>query len=70
MHPEILSNKPGNCSKCGMELIKKQSATAASKTTYQCPMKCEGNKVYTKAGTCPKCKMDLETLMTSTPKSK
>lgn len=24
MHPEITSDKPGNCSKCGMELVKKK----------------------------------------------
>ena len=23
MHPEVTSDKPGNCSKCGMELVKK-----------------------------------------------
>ncbi len=23
MHPEVISDKPGNCSKCGMELEKK-----------------------------------------------
>jgi len=28
--------------------------------TYQCPMKCEGDKTYAEAGTCPKCKMDLK----------
>ncbi len=27
---------------------------------YQCPMKCEGEKTYEKAGSCPVCKMDLE----------
>lgn len=27
---------------------------------YQCPMKCEGDKMYDKPGTCPVCKMDLE----------
>lgn len=27
--------------------------------TYQCPMKCEGNKTYDKPGTCPICGMDL-----------
>jgi TusA-related sulfurtransferase len=28
--------------------------------TYSCPMKCEGDKTYDKAGTCPKCGMDLK----------
>lgn len=28
--------------------------------TFQCPMKCEKEKVYTKAGSCPICKMDLK----------
>ena len=27
---------------------------------FACPMKCEGDKTYEKAGTCPVCKMDLE----------
>jgi predicted small secreted protein len=27
---------------------------------YQCPMKCEGDKVYHEAGKCPKCKMALK----------
>ena len=26
---------------------------------YSCPMKCEGDKTYDKAGKCPKCGMDL-----------
>lgn len=28
--------------------------------TYQCPMKCEGEKVYDKQGSCPVCNMDLK----------
>jgi len=28
--------------------------------TYQCPMKCEGDKTYEKAGKCPSCGMNLE----------
>jgi len=28
--------------------------------TYQCPMKCEGDKVYHKEEQCPVCKMDLK----------
>lgn len=27
---------------------------------YQCPMKCEGKKVYEEPGDCPVCGMDLE----------
>ncbi len=27
---------------------------------YQCPMKCEGDKVYDEPGKCPVCKMDLK----------
>lgn len=27
---------------------------------YQCPMQCEGDKVYEKSGVCPVCEMDLE----------
>jgi len=25
MHPEVLSDKPGKCSKCGMTLVKKET---------------------------------------------
>jgi hypothetical protein len=25
MHPEVISDKPGKCPKCGMELVKKDS---------------------------------------------
>ena len=28
--------------------------------SYYCPMKCEGQKTYTKPGSCPVCGMDLE----------
>lgn len=27
---------------------------------YQCPMKCEGDKMYEEAGSCPKCGMDMK----------
>lgn len=27
---------------------------------YQCPMKCEGDKMYDKPGQCPVCNMDLQ----------
>jgi len=25
MHPEVISNKPGKCPKCGMDLVKKET---------------------------------------------
>ena len=28
--------------------------------SYQCPMKCEGDKTYAKAGKCPVCNMELK----------
>ena len=31
---------------------------------YQCPMKCEGEKMYDKPGQCPVCNMDLEKVET------
>ena len=30
MHPEVHSDKPGNCPKCGMELVKKEAAKSDS----------------------------------------
>ncbi len=27
MHPDVISDKPGKCPKCGMELVEKKSAT-------------------------------------------
>ncbi|MDF1516419.1 MAG: heavy metal-binding domain-containing protein [Lutibacter sp.] len=30
------------------------------KTAFACPMQCEGEKTYDKAGSCPICKMDLK----------
>ena len=33
-----------------------------SESKYQCPMKCEGDKTYDKAGSCPVCKMNLKKL--------
>jgi len=38
-----------------------ENSTEQIKTAmYQCPMKCEGEKMYEEKGTCPVCKMDLE----------
>lgn len=38
----------------------KMKVEQMEKTAFACPMKCEGEKTYDKAGSCPKCKMDLK----------
>ena len=53
MHPEIISDKPGKCPKCKMNLVKKEVAGAI----YTCPMHPE--VIQDKPGKCPKCKMNL-----------
>ena len=53
MHPEVVSDKPGKCPKCGMDLEK----VSAPETTYTCPMHPE--VISNKPGECPKCGMDL-----------
>ena len=50
---------------CGISTVNAQTKTSARKQTektivYGCPMKCEGNKTYAKAGKCPVCKMNLK----------
>jgi hypothetical protein len=51
MHPEITSDKPGTCSKCGMDLVQKASVQ------YTCPMHPE--VISDSPGKCPKCKNGL-----------
>ena len=52
-HPEVVSEEPGHCPKCGMKLL----ATAAPATAYTCPMHLE--VVSEQPGHCPKCGMKL-----------
>ena len=35
-----------------------------AEANYQCPMKCEGDKTYSKEGNCPVCKMELKKVNT------
>jgi FtsP/CotA-like multicopper oxidase with cupredoxin domain len=54
MHPEVVSEEPGTCPKCGMKLL----ATAApARTAFVCPMHPE--VVSESADRCPKCGMKL-----------
>jgi FtsP/CotA-like multicopper oxidase with cupredoxin domain len=54
MHPEVVSDEPGKCPKCGMKLLPTQ---ASSETTYVCPMHPE--VVSDSPDRCPKCGMKL-----------
>jgi Cu+-exporting ATPase len=53
MHPEVLSDTPGACPKCGMALVKKKTAAKQ----YTCGMHPE--ITCDKPGKCPKCGMAL-----------
>ena len=53
MHPEVVSEEPGHCPKCGMKLL----AVEAPATTYACPMHPE--VVSEEPGHCPQCGMKL-----------
>jgi FtsP/CotA-like multicopper oxidase with cupredoxin domain len=53
MHPEVVSDEPGSCPKCGMTLL----AQAAEETTYICPMHPEVTS--DKPDRCPECGMKL-----------
>jgi FtsP/CotA-like multicopper oxidase with cupredoxin domain len=54
MHPDVVSNEPGRCPKCGMKLL---ATEAAAETTYACPMHPE--VVSDAPDRCPKCGMKL-----------
>jgi FtsP/CotA-like multicopper oxidase with cupredoxin domain len=53
MHPEVVSEEPGSCPRCGMKLL----AKAAEDVTYACPMHPEVTS--DKPDRCPLCGMKL-----------
>ena len=61
MHPEVKSDQPGSCPKCGMAL--ERADIAAKRTQYTCPMHPE--IVRDEPGSCPICGMALEPVVLS-----
>jgi heavy metal translocating P-type ATPase len=75
MHPEVVTDAPGKCPKCGMNLVplkepenvkhhvhedtKQIIDQVKGDEQYYCPMMCEGDKKYSKPGNCPVCGMHL-----------
>ena len=59
MHPEVISDKPGKCPKCKMDLVKMEPKKAMEMTSavYTCPM--HPDVKSDKPGKCPKCGMNL-----------
>ncbi len=62
MHPEVVSDKPGDCPKCNMALEKKKVGDDASRWTegYTCPM--HPDHLESEPGSCKicDCKMELK----------
>ena len=59
MHPEVITNKPGKCPKCGMTLVtvEAKKVKEAIADVYTCTMHPE--VISDKPGKCPKCGMTL-----------
>ena len=59
MHPDVTSDKPGKCTKCGMDLklSKKEKMKTEVTSLYSCPM--DADVVSNKPGKCPKCGTEL-----------
>lgn len=60
MHPNEMSDKPGKCSKCGMDLVasKKEQMKMDVMKIYTCPM--HPDVTSDKPGKCAKCGMDMK----------
>jgi Cu+-exporting ATPase len=58
MHPEVRSDRPGNCPKCGMALEPVVLTAPIVRTEYTCPM--HPQIIRSQPGNCPICGMALE----------
>ena len=58
MHPEIVTDEPGDCPKCGMSLERVAGFQVSKSTQWTCPM--HPDVVRDEPGDCPICGMALE----------
>jgi Cu+-exporting ATPase len=58
MHPEVQSDQPGSCPKCGMALELSRPVATSTTTIYTCPMHPQIEQDH--PGACPICGMALE----------
>lgn len=60
MHADVVSDKPGKCTKCAMDLTKSEKEKMKMKVmkTYVCPMHLDVTS--DKPGKCSKCGMDMK----------
>ena len=70
MHPNEVSNKPGKCSECGMDLTKskKEQMKMEVMKMYACPM--HPNETFDKPGKCASCGMNMTEVKTKTKAKK
>lgn len=59
MHPGVVSDHPGKCPECGMDLIlsKKEQMKKEAVKSYACPV--HTDVISSKPGKCPQCGKDL-----------
>jgi hypothetical protein len=64
-HKHIGSDKPGDCSECGMKLVAAIEVDADSTGYYGCPMYQHSHIRHDKAGKCEECSMALKPMKLS-----
>ena len=58
-HKNIVSEKPGKCPECGMNLVAVVETQSESAEFYACPMPEHSQHRFEKPGNCPECNMQL-----------
>jgi hypothetical protein len=65
-HKHISSDKPGDCSECGMKLVAAVETGSDSAEYYGCPMPSHSHIRHEKAGKCEECNMQLKAMSLKT----